>query len=83
MQELDIESSPLTRLDADLLQVHVADGSRLAGVEVAELSLPTGAAVTLGAAAAALGLETRKDRAGHRLMLAMAKPRRIDKSDHC
>jgi cell volume regulation protein A len=47
MQELDIESSPLTRLDADLLQVHVADGSRLAGVEVAELSLPTGAAVTL------------------------------------
>ena len=36
-QSLDIESSPLTRLDADLLQVHVADGSRLAGVEVFEL----------------------------------------------
>jgi cell volume regulation protein A len=47
MQELDIESSPLTRLDADLLQVHVTEGSRIAGVEVAELSLPAGAAVTL------------------------------------
>jgi cell volume regulation protein A len=46
-QPLDIESSPLTRLDADLLQVHVPAGSRLAGVEVFELSLPEGAAVTL------------------------------------
>lgn len=46
-QPLDIESSPLTRLDADLLQVHVPVGSRLAGVEVIELSLPEGAAVTL------------------------------------
>jgi cell volume regulation protein A len=46
-QPLDIEASPLTRLDADLLQVHVPAGSRLAGVEVFELSLPEGAAVTL------------------------------------
>jgi cell volume regulation protein A len=44
---LDIESSPLTRLDADLLQVHVQPGSKLAGVEVFELSLPEGSAVTL------------------------------------
>jgi cell volume regulation protein A len=46
-QQLDIESSPLNRLDADLLQVHVAPGSKLAGVEVFELNLPAGAAVTL------------------------------------
>jgi cell volume regulation protein A len=46
-QDLDIESSPLTRLDADLLQVHVPEGSRLAGVEVFELRLPRGAAITL------------------------------------
>ena len=46
-QPLDIESSPLTRLDADLLQVHVEEGSLLAGVEVFELSLPAGAAVSL------------------------------------
>jgi potassium/hydrogen antiporter len=44
---LDIESSPLLRLDADLLQAHVAPGSRLAGVEVFELRLPAGAAITL------------------------------------
>jgi cell volume regulation protein A len=44
---LDIESTPLTRLDADLLYVSVQPGSRLAGVEVFELALPAGAAVTL------------------------------------
>jgi cell volume regulation protein A len=46
-QDLDIESSPLTRLDADLLQVQVPEGSHLAGVEVFELRLPHGAAITL------------------------------------
>jgi cell volume regulation protein A len=46
-QPLDIDASPLTRLEADLLQVHVPPGSRLAGVEVFELNLPEGAAVTL------------------------------------
>ena len=46
-QGLEIEASPLTRLDADLLQVQVGHGSRLNGVEVFELLLPVGAAVTL------------------------------------
>jgi potassium/hydrogen antiporter len=46
-RDLDIESSPLTRLDAELLQVQVQEGSRLAGVEVFELRLPRGAAITL------------------------------------
>ncbi len=46
-QALDIESSPLMRLEADLLQVQVRTDSRLAGVEVFELRLPEGAAVTL------------------------------------
>ena len=46
-EELDIESSPLTRLDAELLQVHVPSGSRLAGVEIFELRLPRGASITL------------------------------------
>jgi cell volume regulation protein A len=44
---LEIEASPLVRLDADLLQVHVTPRSRLAGVEVFELRLPDEAAVTL------------------------------------
>jgi potassium/hydrogen antiporter len=46
-EELEIESSPLTRLDADLLQVQVPPASRLAGVEIFELRLPRGAAITL------------------------------------
>lgn len=46
-QALEIESSPLTRLEADLLQVQVTHGSGLTGVEVFELGLPEGAAVTL------------------------------------
>ncbi len=46
-QSLDIESSPLLRLDADLLQVHVAEHSKIAGVEVFELYLPAGASITL------------------------------------
>lgn len=46
-QALDIESSPLTHLDADLLQVQVGSGSELAGVEVFELRLPEGSGVAL------------------------------------
>ncbi|HEX6497581.1 MAG TPA: potassium/proton antiporter [Micromonosporaceae bacterium] len=44
---LNVESAPLERMRADLLQVDVAAGSRLAGVHVDELRLPPGAAVTL------------------------------------
>jgi len=46
-QGLDIEASPLMRLDADLLVVQVGPGSQLAGVEILELRLPPGAAVAL------------------------------------
>jgi cell volume regulation protein A len=42
-----IESAPLDDVDATLLQLSVSDHSRLAGVEVAELRLPRGAAVSL------------------------------------
>ena len=44
---LDVELVPLEELDADLLQVSVGQGSRIAGVEVGELRLPPGANVTL------------------------------------
>jgi potassium/hydrogen antiporter len=44
---LEVELVPLEELDADLLQVSVGKGSRIAGVEVGELRLPTGANVTL------------------------------------
>ena len=45
--DLDVESSPLGALGADVLQVHVGTSSRLHGVEVFELRLPEGANVTL------------------------------------
>jgi cell volume regulation protein A len=44
---LDVESSPLGALGADVLEVRVGPGSRLHGVEIFELRLPQGANVTL------------------------------------
>jgi cell volume regulation protein A len=45
--DLGIESAPLERLQGHLLSVAIPHGSRMHGVEVDELRLPTGAAVTL------------------------------------
>jgi len=45
--EIHVEIAPLDRMHADLLQIDVASGSRLAGVYVDELRLPVGAVVTL------------------------------------
>lgn len=46
-RELSVESAPLDELGGVLLQFSVPRGSRLAGVEVAELRLPEGASVAL------------------------------------
>ena len=45
--DLGIESAPLERLRGHLLSVAIPDGSKMHGVEVGELRLPPGAAVTL------------------------------------
>lgn len=45
--EIRVETAPLDRMQADLLQIEIPEGSRLAGVHVDELRLPVGAAVTL------------------------------------
>ncbi|MGW9496189.1 potassium/proton antiporter [Streptomyces prasinus] len=45
--DLGIESAPLERLRGHLLSVGIPEGSRMHGVEVGELRLPKGAAVTL------------------------------------
>jgi cell volume regulation protein A len=45
--DLDVETSPLGTLGADVLQVKVGPTSRLHGVEVFELRLPPGANITL------------------------------------
>lgn len=45
--DVDIESAPLERLRGHLLSVAIPQSSRMHGVEVAELRLPQGSAVTL------------------------------------
>jgi len=45
--EIHVETAPLENMHADLLQIDVAPGSRLAGVHIDELRLPAGASVTL------------------------------------
>jgi cell volume regulation protein A len=45
--ELDLETTPLETMGADVIQVTVGERSRLHGVEVFELRLPVGANVTL------------------------------------
>jgi cell volume regulation protein A len=45
--EIHVEIAPLERMHADLLEIDVAPGSRLAGVHIDELRLPAGAVVTL------------------------------------
>jgi len=45
--DLEMEVAPLDRISADLLQVRVPEGSRLAGVEIGELRLPRHTVVTL------------------------------------
>ncbi len=46
-RDVEIDAAPLERISADLLQIHVPAGSKLAGVEVGELRLPPGASVTM------------------------------------
>jgi cell volume regulation protein A len=46
-QDLDIESAPLEKLHGHLLSITLSPTSRMSGVEVGELRLPKGAAVTL------------------------------------
>ena len=46
-RDVEIDAAPLERISADLLQIHVPESSKLAGVEVGELRLPPGASVTM------------------------------------
>jgi potassium/hydrogen antiporter len=45
--DIDVEAAPLEALHADLLQVQIPPGSRLHGVEIFELRLPTQASIAL------------------------------------
>jgi cell volume regulation protein A len=45
--DAELESAPLERIEADLIQVRVPDQSKLHGVSIAELRLPAGVTVPL------------------------------------
>ena len=46
-RDVEVEAAPLDQIAADLLQVRVPSGSRLAGLEVSELRLPANTVVSL------------------------------------
>jgi NhaP-type Na+/H+ and K+/H+ antiporter len=46
-RDIDVEAAPLEELHADLLSIRIPPDSRLDGVEIFELRLPEGAAITL------------------------------------
>ncbi|MGZ5367072.1 MAG: potassium/proton antiporter [Aeromicrobium sp.] len=46
-RDVEVEAAPLEKISADLLQIHVPRGSKLAGVEIGELRLPPGASISL------------------------------------
>jgi cell volume regulation protein A len=45
--DLEVDAAPLERMRADLLQLDIPPGSKLAGVHIDELRLPEGAAIML------------------------------------
>jgi cell volume regulation protein A len=46
-RDVEVEAAPLDKISADLLQVRIPEGSRLAGIEVTELRLPPNTVVSL------------------------------------
>jgi cell volume regulation protein A len=76
--ELLVDTAPLERMRADLLQVEVPPGSRMAGVHIDELRLPVGAAVTLvlrDGVGFVPGLDTRLRAGDSMLIVATAEVR--------
>ena len=45
--ELQVETAPLDRMQADLLELSIPRGSQMAGVYIDELRLPLGAVITM------------------------------------
>jgi cell volume regulation protein A len=46
-RDVEVEAAPLDKISADLLQVRIPEGSRLAGIEIGELRLPPNTVVSL------------------------------------
>ncbi|CAM5683528.1 hypothetical protein SGLAM104S_04410 [Streptomyces glaucescens] len=83
--DLGIESAPLERLRGHLLSVAIPEGSRMHGVEVNELRLPAGAAVTLIVRddKSFVPLPSTVLRRGDELLVVATDPVRTPRSDGC
>lgn len=65
-RDVEVDAAPLERIAADLVQLRVSGGSKLAGVEIGELRLPEGAVVTLVVREGKGFVPTRMTRLRHR-----------------
>jgi cell volume regulation protein A len=78
--EIHVETAPLDRMNADLLEIDVVRGSRLAGVHIDELRLPVGAVITLivrDGAGFVPGPDTRLRTGDELLLVATAEVRDV------
>ncbi|MBC7631399.1 potassium/proton antiporter [Aeromicrobium sp.] len=80
VRDVEVEAAPLERISADLLQIRIPAGSRLAGVEIGELRLPVGASVSLVVRDGATFVPHRTDRLAVRddLLIVAARAVRED-----
>lgn len=76
-RELELEAAPLERVAADLLQVTISPASRMHGVEVGELRLPTGASVSMIVRAGETLVPERRTVLRHGDDLLVVTPRRL------
>ena len=74
---LEMEAAPLERIDADMLQVTISPASRMHGVEVGELRLPTGASVSMVIRDAETLVPERRTVLRHGDDLLVVTPRRL------
>lgn len=83
VRDLGVESAPLGHLDAQLLEVQVPTGSRLAGVEIFELRLPKGAAITLVVrdGTSFVPAETTRLQEGDELLVVCAEQVQVEAED--
>ncbi|TDV34215.1 potassium/proton antiporter (CPA1 family) [Actinophytocola oryzae] len=78
-REVDVDAAPLDELGAVLLQVRVPDGSRLHGVHVGELRLPSTATISLVVRSGA-GFAPQRDtrlRTGDQLLVVTTETTRV------
>lgn len=74
---LELESAPLERIAADLIQVTISPVSRMHGVEVGELRLPKGASVSMVIRGGQTKVPERRTVLRHGDELLIVTPRRL------